>query len=256
MKLFLKLHWTLLLLSNYLPSIIHKRRQWQPTTVLLPAKSHGWRSLVGCSPWGLEEPDRTKRLCFHFSLSCIGGGNGNPLQYFYLENPRNRGAWWVAVYGVAQSQTRLKWFSTSSIHKHTLSVVISFYSSVSSNAISVQFSHSVMSNSLQPCGLQHARLPYPLPTPEACSHSCLSSLWCHPTISFSVVHFSSCLQSFPASGSFRMSQFLASGGQSIGVSASETILPMILRAQLVRNLPVMQETLVQFLGQENLLEKG
>ena len=126
MKLFLKLHWTLLLLSNYLPSFIHKRRQWQPTPVLLPAKSHGWRSLVGCSPWGLEEPDRTKCLRFHFSLTCIGGGNSNPVQYFCLESPRNREAWWVAVYRVTQSWTRLKWFSTSSIHKNTLSVVIFF----------------------------------------------------------------------------------------------------------------------------------
>ena len=88
---------------------------------------------------------------------------------------------------------------------------------------SVQFSHSVTSDSLHPHGLQHARLPCPSPTPEACSYSCLSSHWCHPTISSSVVPFSSCLQSFPASGFFPMSQFFASGGQSIGVSASASI---------------------------------
>ena len=81
---------------------------WHPTPVLLPGKSHGQRSLVGCSPWGLEESDTTERLHFHFSLSCIGEGNGNPLQYSCLENPRDRGAWWAAVYGVAQSRTRLK----------------------------------------------------------------------------------------------------------------------------------------------------
>ena len=81
---------------------------WHPTPVLLPGKSHGQRSLVGCSPWGLEESDMTERLHFHFSLSCIGEGNGNPLQYSCLENPRDRGAWWAAVYGVAQSRTRLK----------------------------------------------------------------------------------------------------------------------------------------------------
>ena len=90
------------------------RRQWHPTPVLLPGKSHGWRSLVGCSPWGREESDVTKRLHFHFSLSCIGEGNGNPLQRSCLENPRDGGAWWAAVYGVAQSQTRLKWLSSSS----------------------------------------------------------------------------------------------------------------------------------------------
>ena len=118
------------------------------------------------------------------------------------------------------------------------------------------FSCSVMSKSLRPHGFQHARVPCPLPSSGVCSYSYLLSQWCHPTISFSVVDFSSCLQSFPDSGSFRMSQFFALGGQSIGVSASETILPMILRAQLVRNLPVMQETLVWFLGQENPLEKG
>ena len=82
--------------------------KWHPTPVLLPGKSHGWRSLVGCSPWGHEESDTTERLHFHFSLSCIGQGNGNPLQCSCLENPRDRGAWWADVYGVAQCQTRLK----------------------------------------------------------------------------------------------------------------------------------------------------
>ena len=79
-----------------------------PTPELLPGKSHGWRSLVGCSPWGREESDMTERLHFHFSLSCTGEGNGNPLQCSCLENPRDGGAWWAAVYEVAQSRTRLK----------------------------------------------------------------------------------------------------------------------------------------------------
>ena len=91
---------------------------------------------------------------------------------------------------------------------------------------SVQFSCSVMSYSLWPPGLQHARRPGPSPTPGTYSNSCPSSWWCHPTISSSVIPFSSCLQSFPASGSFLRSQFFASGGQSIGVSASESVLPM------------------------------
>ena len=91
-----------------------RRRHWRPTPVLLPGKSHGWRSLVGCSPWGREGLDTTERLLFHFSLSCIGEGNGNPLQCSCLENPRDEGAWWAAVYGVTQSRTRLKWLSSSS----------------------------------------------------------------------------------------------------------------------------------------------
>ena len=90
------------------------RRQWHPTPVLLPGKSHGHRSLVGCSPWGREESDTTQRLHFHFSLSCIGEGNGNPLQCSCLENPRDGEAWWAAIYGVAQSWTRLKQLSSSS----------------------------------------------------------------------------------------------------------------------------------------------
>ena len=90
----------------------------------------------------------------------------------------------------------------------------------------VQFSHSVMSNSLQPHELEHTRLSCPSPTSGACSNSCPLSRWCHPTISSSVIPFSSCLQSFPASGSFPMSQFFTSGGQSIGVSASVSVLPM------------------------------
>ena len=91
---------------------------------------------------------------------------------------------------------------------------------------SVQFSHSVVSDSLWPHGLKYTRLPCPWPTPGACSNSCPSNWWCHPTISSSVVPFSSHLQSFPAAGSFPMSQFFASGGQSTGVSASAAILPM------------------------------
>ena len=103
-----------ILLDLYLTISYFQRRQWHPTPILLPGKSHGRRSLVGCSPWVLEESDTTERLLFHFSLSCIGEGNGNPLQCSCLENPRDRGAWWAAVYGVAQSRTRLKWLSSIS----------------------------------------------------------------------------------------------------------------------------------------------
>ena len=106
--------WTMMRLSNFIENILTiishftfivciKRRQWQPTLILLPGNSHGQRSLVGCSPWGREELDTTERLHFHFSLSCIGEENGNPLQCSCLENPRDGGAWWAAVYGIAQS---------------------------------------------------------------------------------------------------------------------------------------------------------
>ena len=97
--------WTLLVL---------RRRQWHPSLVLLSGKSHGRRSLEGSSPWGCWGSDTTERLHFHFSLSCIGEGNGNPLLYSCLENPRDGGAWWAAVYGVSQSQTWLKRLSSSS----------------------------------------------------------------------------------------------------------------------------------------------
>ena len=90
------------------------RKQWQPTLVLLPGKSHGRRSLVGCSPWGCYELDMTEPLHFHFSPSCVGEGNGNPLQCSCLENPKDGRACWATLYGVAQSRTRLKRFSSSS----------------------------------------------------------------------------------------------------------------------------------------------
>ena len=123
-----------------------------------------------------------------------GEGNGNPLQCSCLKNSMDRGAWQATVHAVPKN--------------------------------SVQFSHSVVSDSLQRHGLQHTRLPCPSPTPGVYSNSCPLSQWCHPTISSSVIPFSSCLQSFPASGSFQMSQFFAKGGQSIGVSASASVLPM------------------------------
>ena len=91
---------------------------------------------------------------------------------------------------------------------------------------SIQLSHLLVSNSLKPNGLQYARPPCLSPTPRVYSNSCPLNEWCHPTISSSVFPFSSCLQSFPGSGSFPVSQFFASGGQSIGVSASTSVLPM------------------------------
>ena len=92
---------------------LFQKRQWQPTPVLLAGQSHGWRNLVGCCPWSPGESDMTEWHHFHFSLSCIGDGNDNPLQCSCLENPRDEGAWWAAVYGVAQSRTPLKQLSSS-----------------------------------------------------------------------------------------------------------------------------------------------
>ena len=97
--------------ENY---VSNRRRQWHPTPVLLPGKSHGRRSLVGCSPWGCEESDTTEQFHFHFSMSCTGEGNGDPLHCSCLENPRDGGAWWAAIYEVAKSWTRLKQLSSSS----------------------------------------------------------------------------------------------------------------------------------------------
>ena len=107
------------------------RRQWHPTPVLLPGKSHGQRSLVGCRPWGRKESDTTERLHFHFSLFTFmhwrrkfrgmigtshGEGDGTPLQYSCLENPVDRGAWWAAGHGVTKSRTQLSDFTFTFMH--------------------------------------------------------------------------------------------------------------------------------------------
>ena len=137
----------------------------------------------------------------------IGEGNGTPLQYSGLQNCMN--------YTVTCSHE---------IKRHLLlgrkAMINLQFSSVQS------LSHRAVTHSFQPHGLQHARLPCPSPTPRAYLNSCPLSQWCHPTISSSVIPFSSCLQSFPASGSFQMSQFFTSGGQSVRVSASTSVLPM------------------------------
>ena len=105
---------------------VSMRRQWQPTPVLLLGKSHGWRSLVGCSTWGREESDTIEWLHSQFSLSCLGEGNGNPLQCSCLENPRDGRAWWAAIYGVAQNRTRLKWLSSSSSSRVSISTLLNW----------------------------------------------------------------------------------------------------------------------------------
>ena len=119
---------------------------------------------------------------------------------------------------------------------------------------SVQFSHSVVSDSLWPHGPQHTRFPCPSPTPGAYSNSCPLSQWCHPTTSSSVIPFSSCLQSFPASGSFPVTQFFESGSQSIGVSASASVLPMNIQNWFTLGLDWLDLLAVQGTLQ-NLLQK-
>ena len=116
---------------------------------------------------------------------------------------KDRGTWCAAVHGVAKSQIRLKDWITFLLFL---------------------FSCLAVSDSLRPHGLQHARFPCSSPSPGACSNSCPLHWWCHPTLSSSVVPFSSCLQSFPASGSFQMNWLFTSGGQSIGASASVSVL--------------------------------
>ena len=131
-----------------------------------------------------------------------GERNVYPLQCSCLENSVDKRAWRATVHGVAKSQTQLS--------DNTFS--------------SVQFSRSVVSNSLRPHELQHARPPCPSPTPGVYPNSCPLSRQCHSTISSSAIPFSSCPQSSPASGSFQMSQLFTSGNQSIGVSASTSVL--------------------------------
>ena len=173
--------------SLSLSAFMHWRRQWQLTPVFLPGESQG------------------------------------------------QGAWSAAVHGVTQSRTRLKWLSIWRYNKifyfkkHKLlqnwkliyTIIDKYHSSHS-----VQFSPSVVSDSLRLHGPQYTNPPCPSPTPRVYSNLCPLSLWCHPTISSSVIPFSSRLQSFPASGSFQMSQFFELGGQSIGVSPSASVLPM------------------------------
>ena len=139
-------------------------------------------------------------------------GNGNPLQCSCMENPRDRGAWWVTVYGITQNQTGLKRLSSSTSNSTRVFQ-------------SVQFSRSVVSDSLWPHESQHARPSCLSPPPGVNSNSRPSSQWCHPTISSSVVPLASCPKSLPASESFPMSQIFPWGGQRTGVSALASFPP-------------------------------
>ena len=140
-------------------------------------------------------------------------------QYSYLENPMNRGAWQVAVNGLKKSQTRLKRLAHTMYAFPTL----------------LLFSHSVVSHSLQPHGQQHARLPCPSPSPGVCSNLCPLSQWCHPTISSSVIPCSSCLRSFPASGSFPMSRLFPSSRRRLELQLQHQSFQWVFRTDFLYN---------------------
>ena len=147
----MKSEWVDISFATDIKLILRRRRQRHLTPVLLPGKSHGRRSLVGCSPWGRWESDTTEWLHFHFSLSCIGEGNGNPLQCSCLENPRDREAWWAAVYGVPQSRTRLKRLSSSSSYSEP--IAFTWHTTPSFLYESENESCSAVSDSLRPHGI-------------------------------------------------------------------------------------------------------
>ena len=167
----------------------------------------GW--IIECGhPWGLllSLPQRSYTLCLSFHIFELKGENDQAQRDERTTQQKEAGLLLPTRVSLPTTQDRL-WNKEGN---------------------SVQFSHSVLSDCLQPHGLQHDRPPCPSATPRVYSNSCPSSRWCHTTISSSVVSFSSCLQSFPASESFPMSQFFVSGGQTIGISASASasVLPM------------------------------
>ena len=140
-------------------------------------------------------------------IASLKGGEHSPLEKCCLKRPGKQGYILIKSF-------------------QCLLLIVKQFNETFYNYISVQFSRSVMSDSLRPHESQHTRPPCPSPTPEVYPNSCPSSQWCHPAILSSVIPFSSCPQSFPASVSFQMSQLFTSGGQSIGVSASKSVLPM------------------------------
>ena len=169
----------------------------------------------GFDPWVGKIPWRRKRQPTPVSLP--GESHGQRSLEGYSQS-------------IGSQRVRNDWNNLACMHKKFSNVFCRYRQVYSKIYVeghqSVQFSRSVVSNSLGLHGLQHSRPPCPSPTPGVYSNSCPLSRWCHQTVLSSVVPFISCLQSFPASGSFQMSQFFTSGGQSIGVSASTSVLPM------------------------------
>ena len=179
------------------------RRKWQPTPVFLPGKFHGQRSLVGYSPWSQQESDMTEWLSTH----------AHSLSFAWLPT-------------LPQPRLQEYWKTLGGKVGEFCKVAMSHLPRVEVSNWGLQFSRSVMSNSLQPHEPQYARPPCPSPTSRVHPNPCPLCRWCHPTISSSFVPFSSCPQSFPALGSFQMSQISTAGGQSIGVSASTSVPPV------------------------------
>ena len=167
------------------------RRQWHPTPVLLPGKSHGQKSLVGCSPWGSLTDELLKKMWHMYVYRCI---------CIYIHIDLCTDILCLCIF---------MWVCMSAVQFSSL-----------------QFSLSVVSDYLQPHEPQHARPPCPSPTPVVHPNPCPLSHWCHPIISSSIVPFSYCPQTCPVSGSFPMSQFFPSCGQITGVSVSTSVLTM------------------------------
>ena len=221
------------------------RRAWQPTQVFLPGETSWTEKSGGLQSMGSQRVGHdwvTKHTAQEFCDSCLHPSELLELALWNSEKtketkhfssppptPTNKtqGTW--GDFCTWEDPLTMEVGLCDGLRRDgSLFLIVSF--------CSVQFSRSVMSNSLQPQGLQHTRLPCPSPTPRACSNSGPASWWCHPTISSSVVPFSSCPQSFPAPGSFPVSQLFPSGGQSIGVSASVSVFPMNIQGWLLISL--------------------
>ena len=174
-----------------------------------------------CCPWG--SPGKNTEVGCHFLLQCIKVKSESEVTQssLTLRDPMDCSPPCSSIHGIFQARV----LERGAIAFSSISTLLKFKKK-KKQTWSVQFSRSVMSTSLRPHGLHQARLPCPSPTPRAYSNPCPLSRWCHPTIPSSVIPFSSRLRSFPASGSFQMSQFFASAGQSIGVSTSTSVLPM------------------------------
>ena len=187
-----------------------------------------WTSQNDVTRWKKEN---TRPQCkLKLSISCIKDVNITPQNYKTLRRKHRQNTVWHNHSKILYDQPLRIMEIKTEINKWDL---IKLKALAQKKKLSVQFSCLVITNSLWPHGLQHARLPCPSSTPWACSNSCQLSWWCHSTISSSTVPFSSCLQSFPASGSFPMSQFFASGGQNIGASASALVLHCIFRTDFL-----------------------
>ena len=212
---------------------------WQPTPVFLPGEFHWQRSLAGYSPWGRQQLDTTEAIQHthtHTSSLMLCHNHYHERRVSDLCPLICCRASLPCCHSLQRRYSKLQigseWHfrdspSSSIISSSFLIWTCCYRSGLDNPAFSsVQFSRSVMSNFLWPHGLQHAKPPCPSPTPGVYSYSCPLSWWFHPTISSSVIPSSSCLQPFWTSGSFQMSQLFTSGGQSIGVSASTSDLPM------------------------------